>query len=80
MLMSLAVTSPADALDVPFPFSLLSGARRAARHVHVVMINGGGTREQNYQSHLLHLQQLLQVLLQFKAELNTKPRVYYKKA
>lgn len=64
--MSLAVTSPADALDVPFPFSLLSGARRAARHVHVVMINGGGTREQNYQSHLLHLQQLLQVLLQAK--------------
>ncbi len=34
----------------------------AASHLHVLMINGGGGREQNYQSHLLHIQQLLEMM------------------
>ena len=30
--------------------------------VHVLMVNGGGSKAMNYQSHLLHVQQLLDVL------------------
>jgi hypothetical protein len=30
--------------------------------LHVVVINGGGSRAQNYQSHFLHVQQLLRLL------------------
>jgi len=31
-------------------------------HLHVLMINGGATRAQNYQSHFLHLERLLALL------------------
>src|SRR5947208_12995131 len=31
-------------------------------HLHVLMLNGGGSKAMNYQSHLLHVQQLLDVL------------------
>ena len=30
--------------------------------VHVLMVNGGGSKAMNYQSHLLHVRQLLDVL------------------
>jgi thiol-disulfide isomerase/thioredoxin len=48
---------------VPFPFNLFVKDHEATAHLHVLMINGGGKRAQNYQSHLLHVEQLLQVLL-----------------
>jgi thiol-disulfide isomerase/thioredoxin len=32
------------------------------RHLHVLMINGGGTREQNYQSHFLHVEHVLDLV------------------
>src|SRR5881296_4514590 len=41
------------------------GPSRAAEpleHLHVLMLNGGGSKAMNYQSHLLHVQQLLDVL------------------
>jgi len=34
----------------------------AAERLHVLMINGGGSAAQNYQSHLLHVRQLLDLL------------------
>ncbi|TMA30711.1 MAG: hypothetical protein E6J79_21015, partial [Deltaproteobacteria bacterium] len=34
----------------------------ALGHLHVLMLNGGGSKAINYQSHLLHVQQLLDVL------------------
>src|SRR5437762_1474883 len=34
----------------------------AVDRVHVLMVNGGGSKAMNYQSHLLHVQQLLDVL------------------
>src|SRR2546425_12137198 len=41
------------------------GPARAAEpleHLHVLMLNGGGSKAMNYQSHLVHVQQLLDVL------------------
>jgi len=35
-----------------------------AAHLYAVMINGGGSKEQNYHSHLLHVQQMLTLLRQ----------------
>jgi thiol-disulfide isomerase/thioredoxin len=62
LLCTLLQTSIAGkALALPFPFSLFS-RDGAVAHMHVLMINGGGRRERNYQSHLLHVQALLQVL------------------
>src|SRR5262249_40417408 len=37
-------------------------ARADVAHLHVLMVNGGGSREQNYQSHLLHLRALYALL------------------
>jgi thiol-disulfide isomerase/thioredoxin len=37
-------------------------AGHLSRPLHVLMINGGGNKAQNYQSHLLHVQQLYDVL------------------
>src|SRR5438552_2678714 len=31
-------------------------------HLHVLMVNGGGSKAQNYQSHFLHLRRLLELL------------------
>src|SRR5262245_56368746 len=39
-----------------------STARDGVARLHVLMINGGGSRGQNYQSHLLHLRALHDVL------------------
>ena len=33
-----------------------------AAHLHVLMVNGGGSKAQNYQSHFLHLRRLLELL------------------
>jgi thiol-disulfide isomerase/thioredoxin len=35
-----------------------------AAHIHALLINGGGSPPQNYQSHLLHVRELLAMLLQ----------------
>ena len=39
-----------------------AGRGGALEHLHVLMLNGGGSKAMNYQSHLLHVQQLLDVL------------------
>jgi len=39
-----------------------SDGRPEVARLHVLMINGGGSREQNYQSHLLHLRALQDLL------------------
>src|SRR2546426_5481998 len=39
-----------------------AGAADPLEHLHVLMLNGGGSKAMNYQSHLLHVQQLLDVL------------------
>jgi thiol-disulfide isomerase/thioredoxin len=38
------------------------GAASPVERLHVVIINGGGTKAQNYQSHLLHVRRLLELL------------------
>jgi hypothetical protein len=35
---------------------------RTARRVHAVLVNGGGSKPQNFQSHLLHVEQLFHLL------------------
>src|SRR5881296_1227820 len=40
-----------------------SRAPEPLEQLHVLMLNGGGSKAMNYQSHLLHVQQLLDVLL-----------------
>jgi thiol-disulfide isomerase/thioredoxin len=35
---------------------------RAAERLHVLIVNGGGSKAQNYQSHLLHVRRLLEIL------------------
>lgn len=44
------------------------GSASPVRSLHVVMINGGGTKAGNYQSHLLHVRQLLDLLGQTGVE------------
>jgi thiol-disulfide isomerase/thioredoxin len=39
-----------------------ANARADVSHLHVLMVNGGGSREHNYQSHLLHLRALYDLL------------------
>ncbi|TFH21381.1 MAG: hypothetical protein E4H03_10730, partial [Myxococcales bacterium] len=39
-------------------------ATRQVRRVHALLINGGGSKRINYQSHLLHLQQMRELLLE----------------
>src|SRR5437870_4719735 len=49
------------------PCPLRAPARPAApdmAHLHVLMINGGGRPGQNFQSHLLHVREMLALLLQ----------------
>jgi thiol-disulfide isomerase/thioredoxin len=52
------------AVALPFPLSLFTQDGAVSARTYVLMINGGGRREHNYQSHLLHVQALLRVLLQ----------------
>src|SRR5215475_13017511 len=47
----------------PVP-ALARPAHADMARLHVLMINGGGSPAQNYQSHLLHVRQLLALLLQ----------------
>jgi thiol-disulfide isomerase/thioredoxin len=61
MLLALAAcacrsTRPASSARRP------ADARADVAHLHVLMVNGGGSREQNYQSHLLHLRALYALL------------------
>lgn len=58
----LCLVQPAALFALPFPFSLFAGSDASAR-ISVLMINGGGSAAQNYQSHLLHIRQLVDVLL-----------------
>ena len=48
----------------PLPAETPGPARASGplEHLHVLMLNGGGSKAMNYQSHLLHVQQLLDVL------------------
>ena len=43
---------------------LWGGTQEGGAQTHVLMINGGGRPQSNYQSHLLHLEQLHELLLE----------------
>jgi thiol-disulfide isomerase/thioredoxin len=59
-----SVVSPALVATTASPFAASVRAPVDVARLHVLMINGGGRPAQNYQSHLLHVQELLALLRQ----------------
>ena len=54
----------APVASIASPLAVLGQPPPDMARLHVLMINGGGRRPQNYQSHLLHVRELLALLLQ----------------